>query len=537
MVIAIKKYQISILLSFSFVILGCQHSPINFTDAQPPNLPEFTVLEQAPSLQPLTASISAQHSIEPTSVKLSEIFTTHTWPIKNAATNSHSLNRIYFIGLSATASLENPDVLIEAFSQRLSELANQQHLPEISACYNSIRFRASLHSITTTMQCSQPIENMLPLILGFWDIESLSHINIETVQRNLNLNKHIGAFTGSEIDKAFRNQLLGKQHPYNLNIANQELVKALDEPERLSQLHRSTRDKMQWHLFSATADNSDTHNLSSSHNLSSNMTREITWPSWLMQNNSHHSAHNGQRGSGNDSTLHESPNADPDSRSKLNQKQTIYLIDAPDTVQTQVRLGFITDNKKQSHSLLSPPQATLDSSLGCKTIAPLLGRSYTGRLFYDLRETRGLTYGIYGRCIDAPLSQYLYFYGNTALENSGAFIKGIVDHTQLITQQTVSQTEIDAVATYLMGQRQLSMDNTFGRESDYIRNLLSGKSAIQAQQQVNAINSLTPEQLRQLSIETLSSVPTIVLRGDADKISQDINEKLPNWKIERISAN
>ncbi|PMG76486.1 hypothetical protein BCU84_13000 [Shewanella sp. 10N.286.51.B7] len=559
-----RTYHLSLLIILtSFLLLGCQHSPIIFTESQPPKVPQFAELDNAPKLPSLSAPLIRDNNIggntstqvfnEPNSININDKLSIHQWAVNQEdAANQPKLNRVYFIGISPSASLENPDVLIEAFSQRRKELANQQqHKPNIAACYDSIRFRASLHSIAITMQCDAPFSEMQSLVWAFWDENALTNLNIETVQRNLKLNKHIGAFTGSEIDKVFRSQLLGPQHPYNESLDNQGLVDSLENTEtgfkQLQHLQLATRELLQWHLFTNDVENSFIHDSQktlnqplierkTAENLHSKTIND-SLPLWLLHDSStsdnmlnNKASHTASNTVHNTKTL----TAEVTPKDQITPTATIYLIDAPDTVQTQVRVGFVSEN---ANNLLNHHQQTAtNNSVGCKTIAPLLGRSYSGRLFYDLRETRGLTYGIYGRCVNAPLSQYLYFYGSTALENSGAFIKGILDHTQLLTESTVSQAELNAVSTYLIGQQQLALDTTFGKESNYIRNILSGKTTQQAQQEVNAISQLTPEQFLQISNHVLSHPPTVVIRGDADKISADIRQKLPSWQVQLISA-
>ncbi|MEZ9536952.1 M16 family metallopeptidase, partial [Shewanella sp. 10N.286.51.B8] len=202
----------------------------------------------------------------------------------------------------------------------------------------------------------------------------------------------------------------------------------------------------------------------------------------------------------------------------------LYIIDAPDTVQTQVRIGLVT----------ATADATVQDANTCQMIAALLGRGYSGRLFYDLREVRGLSYGVYGRCVNAPLSQYMYFYGSTALENSSAFIKGMLDHLSLITEQTASQNEINATVTYLQGKQQLSLDSPFGKESLYIRQLLSGQTTAEFSQGMKQLQQLTPMQLLQQANTLSLTTPIVVLRGDADKISADLQQKLPTWELRQL---
>ncbi|WP_076540741.1 pitrilysin family protein [Shewanella sp. UCD-KL21] len=501
---------------------ACQHAPISFTAAQPPNLANYNDLPVFGSEKvqlPLSAIASPQ------TMSLTANSYLHQWPLTNDSFTQQG-NQLYLVGISKEAAIANPDIIIAAFKQRQKHIANTQVLTAVqAACYDSMRFRASLHSIGISINCVATTKLKSALLWQFWDHQAVNELNIATIKRSLKLNKHIGAFTGGEIDLAFRKQLLGSQHPYNQNINNDTVIDELTHAS-LSALHTELRQQLQWHLFApqlgpqltnAKAQTLNTKKLKTN-NLSIKAAQQDTsLPSWLLAEkpDTSHSAF--------DSSVQKSAKTSTVETSTAKDK-ILYIIDAPDTVQTQVRMGFVT----------ASADTPVQNANTCQMIAALLGRGYSGRLFYDLREVRGLSYGVYGRCVNAPLSQYMYFYGSTALENSGAFIKGMLDHLSLITEQAASQNEINATVTYLQGKQQLSLDSPFGKESLYIRQLLSGQTIAEFSQGMKQLQQLTPMQLLQQANGLSLSTPIVVLRGDADKISADLQQKLPTWQLRQL---
>ncbi|MBQ4889626.1 insulinase family protein [Shewanella sp. MMG014] len=552
----------SSMIMLALMTLGCQHSPIHFTEAQAPNIPSFDVPENHTSASNTSTDLSRllaatqqaqSKAIKPVAyqlphtITLTKQFHAHQWP--SSAVNDSGLNRLYLIGISAQQPITHPDILVEAFKQKLEEMANTtSYSPQMASCLSSIKIRASLHSVGMTIECSATDQQLQQQLWQFWQKGALSDINIATVKRNLKLNKHIGAFTGSEIDTTFRQQLLGQQHPYNLNVRNQSAINELDNTT-LQTLHNKIRQQLQWHLFIPSPITSATHGVAQS-SLNSPLDSPLNSPLNSQLNNLSSSTSTSSANKQNATITNSDifvptwlattqpnltkiqPNIITNSTGSATKQstQTILIIDAKDAVQTQARAGFVLA-KPDLVNTTNHHQNSTD----CKTIAALLGRSYSGRLFYDLRETRGLTYGIYGRCVDAPLSQYLYFYGSTSLENSGAFLKGIIDHTQLLKEQAAKQTEINAVITYLMGKQQLASDHKYGKESRYINNLLLGRTASFEQLQHETLNSLTPKAITTMANHVFEGNPVIVLRGDADKIIPDLNEKLPHWQVITIS--
>lgn len=175
-------------------------------------------------------------------------------------------------------------------------------------------------------------------------------------------------------------------------------------------------------------------------------------------------------------------------------------------------------------------------ALSCRSLSALMGRSFSGRLYYDLREKRGLTYGIYGQCANAPLSSSIKFYGSTAIEHTGAFVVGILDHLALVKTQSASQGEINALKTYLIGEDLLSQDNSIQRENQYLQQLATELTQVDVQKLNAELQALTPKRLQQLANGAFSGEPLIILRGDIDRIIPDLTSKLPEWQLERVKV-
>ncbi|MEE2027614.1 insulinase family protein [Shewanella oneidensis MR-1] len=196
-------------------------------------------------------------------------------------------------------------------------------------------------------------------------------------------------------------------------------------------------------------------------------------------------------------------------------------------IQTQVRIGYALDSNQLT------PQ---DITLSCRSLAALLGRSFSGRLYYDLREKRGLTYGIYGQCTNAPLSSSIKFYGSTAIEHSGAFVVGILDHLKWLTSAPVSEGELNTLKTYLIGEVLLTKDHPSQSEAQFIHQQVLGLDP-QSMQAINAkLQALSPSQLMLLAQQAFHGEPLIILRGDVNKISADLTAKLPEWKLEVVKV-
>ncbi|MGI2205054.1 M16 family metallopeptidase [Shewanella oncorhynchi] len=509
-----KQLQGLMFCAVALSLNACQQTQIVFTPSEPPSLAHF----ETPNSLAHSLPSSLNNHFPKSGVIIpvtDEIFTdeAHTeldlpYQLHHLASvqmNSSVSNRVSLAAVSPQVPFNDPDILQIAFQEKARALAISRADP----CLETFSMRVSLHSINLSLTCPDDVNHIYGLLLQFWQPDAFvdattAPVDVDNIRRQLKLNKHLNAFSGAEIDKVWRDKLLGPEHPYNRVINNNALFDSLSL-RQLQQIQQQAVTQAQWHLFlpNSLANNAK-FDLQASLKL---------WP--ILPNSVW--------------------KADKAETVKPQQIKRIYLIDAPGSVQTQVRLGYAIDHVLSDASTqqqLNPQEV----ALSCRSLSALMGRSFSGRLYYDLREKRGLTYGIYGQCANAPLSSSIKFYGSTAIEHTGAFVVGIVDHLTLVKTQGVSQGEIDTLKTYLIGEDLLSQDNSIQRENQYIHQVATGLTQIEVQQLNAGLQALTPERLQQLANAAFSGNPLIILRGDVDRILPDLKTKLPEWLFERVKV-
>lgn len=518
----------------ALLLSACQQTQIVFTPTEPPSLASFdtpnslsTHLPESGVIIPVTDpmfsdEVHTELDLPYQLHRLAAFESSNSLSAHALSSNSNSLsNRVSLAAISPQAPFNNPDILQLALQEKARALAI--HLAD--PCLETFSIRVSLHSINLSLTCPDDVNHIYGLLMQFWQPNTFvdaatAPVDIDNIRRQLKLNKHLNAFSGAEIDKVWREKLLGPEHPYNKVLNNDELFDSLSL-KQLQQIQQQAASQAQWHLF---LPNSQVKNAEFDLQASLKL-----WPAL-------------------DKSL---PQVDKLETTTPKQTKKIYLIDAPGSVQTQVRLGYRIDYRID-HSINHAIGHTVDSelgdtsetsqlssqevALGCRSLSALMGRSFSGRLYYDLREKRGLTYGIYGQCANAPLSSSIKFYGSTAIEHTGAFVAGILDHLALVKTQSASQGEINALKTYLMGEDVLSQDNSIQRENQYIQQVATGLTQVDVQKLNAELQALTPKRLQQLANGAFSGEPLIILRGDIDKIIPDLTSKLPEWQLERVKV-
>ncbi|MEN8618135.1 M16 family metallopeptidase [Shewanella baltica] len=525
----------------ALLLSACQQTQIVFTPTEPPSLASFEIpypldnhLPESGVIIPATDPIFSDEVYTELDLpyqlhRLASVESNHDLNSNSLSThalsNNSLSNRVSLAAISPQAPFNNPDILQIALQEKARALAI--HLAD--PCLETFSIRVSLHSINLSLTCPDDVNHIYGLLMQFWQPNTFvdattTPVDIDNIRRQLKLNKHLNAFSGAEIDKVWREKLLGPEHPYNKVLNNDALFDSLNL-KQLQQIQQQAASQAQWHLFlpNMQAKNAK-FDLQASIKLWPLLTTSL--PKSLSKS---------------------SPQADKRETTTPKQTQKIYLIDAPGSVQTQVRLGYRID-----HSINHAIGHTIDSELGdmsetsqlssqevalsCRSLSALMGRSFSGRLYYDLREKRGLTYGIYGQCANAPLSSSIKFYGSTAIEHTGAFVVGILDHLALVKTQSASQGEINALKTYLIGEDLLSQDNSIQRENQYLQQVATGLTQVDVQKLNAELQALTPARLQQLANGAFSGEPLIILRGDIDKIIPDLTSKLPEWQLERIKV-
>ncbi|MCG9738178.1 insulinase family protein [Shewanella insulae] len=461
---------------------GCQQTRLTFTQVQAPKVPSFTAPTNAPAL----ARRDFRPMAPPEVISLSDHVSLHRLP----GTPSQLVG-IHLLAVSPNAPYENLDILHTAFEQLSVKLANHHDLP----CLEGLTVHPSIHGLRLSLKCpTSKLAQAVDILAQSWSSDAYGELDLPRLRRQLALDKHIRAFNGSEIEEVWAKKILGGEHPYTKALNNRALQQSLDEPQLLSLLAQ-TKAQSQWHLLLEGApqvDDSLRERLATSLSQLGEQQRQTetfvdTFRPYGKQ---------------------------------------MFVIDAPGTVQTQVRIGY--------HLPLGQDDQEA-SAFACDALSRWLGRSVSGRLYFDLREQRGLTYGIYGRCFNNPMARILKYYGATQLQHTGAFIRGILDHLALAADAPPSDTELAALKTSQFSQLVLRLDNPQQRVEAYSQALARQARAESLTARLTRWQQLTPQALQAVAKGYFNQPPVIVIRGDLSRIRPDLEEKLPDWQLNVIS--
>ncbi|WP_394131817.1 M16 family metallopeptidase [Shewanella maritima] len=523
--------KMCMLLVATLGLAACQHQQLTFTDTAPVTLANY----QAPNsaLQSLTDALDvAPPTIElPYTLQINGLYW-HQW----LALDDWQHQRLKLSALIHQQVISNPDILQAALNQRLA-LLSQSSTYENALCFDATKVRARLHSISIEMHCNASFTEKSTLLGQLLSPEmQLSATQQANLTRQLKLNKHINAFTGSEVNQHYFSKLLGKQHPYQQNTNNADAINQLDSAA-INHTLKQVFQYGQWHVFSAKPAHA-LNTLSSDLDIKPTLTssEQIDVFGYIAQYHNNEKHLNSEKYRNNEkhrnNQKHEHHNQDKaqsNPTSETAPQLSIGILNADDAPQTQVRYGYLLAAEPLN---LNSEQA-LENRVACEALSAILGRGFSGRLFYDLRETRGLTYGIYGYCHTAPLGQFITFYGSTALTHSGAFIDGITQHIKTLQTQTMAPEELTAVKRHLAGKQIIALDSLSGKESEILTSRLLGQNAAQTNAFYQAIAALSPQDIQILANKYLQK-PVIVVRGDQQKITPDLSNKLPQLSIEQL---
>ncbi|MFT5788397.1 MAG: zinc protease, partial [Shewanella sp.] len=328
---------ISISLIAYLGLLGCQQTQIDFTEAAATSLPKFNHIQGAPALEPM-------HFVQTHTVQQQELPNGSKLFVLNDPKSG--LDHLTLVAYSAQQPFRNVDVLMRAFEEKRRWLVANQAL----SCAQSLTFSPSLHSIAIGINCHQLPAEAAALLISFWQSGSFDNIDIANVRRQLKLAKHINAFSGAEINTVWAKTILGEEHIYNQALNDSSLADSLTL-ESLNQVRKQILSQADWavlanqRLLKGQAEQPQTL-LSAATAL--NSTANIT-----QDDNIHFSA----------PILPIVPLG--------NSSKTLFIIDAPGSVQTQVRVGYPMDRGLKdtpSNQILLPSQAS-SGAQDCQLLA------------------------------------------------------------------------------------------------------------------------------------------------------------------------
>ncbi len=190
----------------------------------------------------------------------------------------------------------------------------------------------------------------------------------------------------------------------------------------------------------------------------------------------------------------------------------IVVIDNPDSVQTEIRIGQVTVARKDPDYF------------------PVLIGSYvlggaSGRLMESLRVERGLTYGAYETIIPRKGPGGLYALTETRTEATGEAVRLILDEIERLRQERVPEDELEKVKAFVIGSFPLTIEtpadlatrlaniSVFDLGDDYLATYRDKLAAI------------TSEDIARVARERITSEDIVILLvGNAETFLEEIEE-------------
>lgn len=160
----------------------------------------------------------------------------------------------------------------------------------------------------------------------------------------------------------------------------------------------------------------------------------------------------------------------------------------PNAVQSSLRVGGVL------------PYAWDDSRFSqYQVLDAILGGYFGSRLMSNLREDKGYTYGIYSmpmmlRGITAWMIQT-----DVGAEHTEDALKEIYHEMDVLTNDLVSDEELEVVRNYLAGDFLRSIDGIFERSERFVQMQTTGITERYTENYFEALESVSPRQLRDIA--------------------------------------
>ncbi|MDR0893565.1 MAG: insulinase family protein [Mediterranea sp.] len=163
------------------------------------------------------------------------------------------------------------------------------------------------------------------------------------------------------------------------------------------------------------------------------------------------------------------------------------FVERPDAMQSAVKLGAITiDNTHPDIEKF-------------KVVVTLFGGYFGSRLMSNIREEKGYTYGISAGIASFPDSGMLIVGTETDNGYVEPLIKEVYHEIDRLHEELVSEEELSLVRNYLMGEMCRSYESPFSLADAWIFVDTSGLDGGYFSRSVEAVNTITPAEIRDLA--------------------------------------
>lgn len=199
----------------------------------------------------------------------------------------------------------------------------------------------------------------------------------------------------------------------------------------------------------------------------------------------------------------------------------IHLVDRPQATQTEIRVGNLA-------------LARVHSEWPALVVANrIFGGDVNSRLFRELREDRGLTYGIYSRISGGQVPGTFKISTDTRTQTTAELLAAIFEHIQRIRSEPPSEAELTTAISELVGHFPLELETTAQITAKLDEQIIFELPPDYWDGYRDAIGKVTVAQAHEAARKYIHGSPHVVLVGQASAIEPQLTTLLPTAIIKR----
>ncbi len=193
------------------------------------------------------------------------------------------------------------------------------------------------------------------------------------------------------------------------------------------------------------------------------------------------------------------------------QGRHIYLVNRPDSVQSNIRLGNIAINKTDPNYF---PMVVANEILGGAT---------QSRLFLNIREQKGYTYGAYSSLSARRLPGSFTAEAEVRTEVTAPSLQEFLYELDRIRNVKVTDKELKDAKSLMVGSFQLGLETQAGLAQRLLESKLFDLPSDYLETYTAKVMAVTPEQVRAVARQMID-INNIVISvvGDGKKIQKDL---------------
>ena len=179
-------------------------------------------------------------------------------------------------------------------------------------------------------------------------------------------------------------------------------------------------------------------------------------------------------------------------------------VSTPHSVEVESKAGYFEKDGPQSHQAairigrrLFPPGHP--DFHGLFLLNTILGGYFGSRLMSEIRENKGMTYGIYSSVDSFADDGCFYISTETATDNVQKVIDAIRGETQRLRTELIPDAELSMARNYLMGHLMTQLDGPFA-SMDFIKSMkIERLDNAHFEAMISTIQGITAEELRMMA--------------------------------------